>query len=140
MIYADYTYYANDYYGDLISEDNYPKCASRASDYIDRITMNRARDYVVLHPDDDSVKKACCAIAEQYQQIINAKVVAASEGGEIASESVGSHSVSYRSGAEIITALEMELKNIATSYLAMTGLLYRGISNVHASHSYIDYG
>lgn len=139
MIYADYSYYSDSYYGDLIPEDDYIKCAARASDYIDRITMNRAQDYMVLHPDSDAVKKACCAIAEQLLQINRTRAAAIAEGGEIASESVGSHSVSYRSGTETAAALEANLRRIAASYLATTGLLYRGIPYVHATYSYSGY-
>lgn len=139
MIYADYQYYARTFYGDVVPEDDYPKCATRASDFIDRITMNRAQSYVTLHPEDESVKKACCAGAEQYYLLSNATAVAASAGGEIASETVGSHSVSYRSSAETKAAIEAEMLKAITAYLAVTGLLYRGISNVHASHCYADY-
>ena len=50
MIYADYAYYTDTFYGEMLTdEDVFTKFAARASDYIDRITMNRARDYVVLH-------------------------------------------------------------------------------------------
>lgn len=140
MIYADYSYYTESFYGDMIPENDFNKYASRASDYIDRVTMNRAASYVVLHPNDESVKKAVCACAEQYYVLSFVRAAAASSDGEIASESVGSHSVSYRSRAETAAALEAEIKKQAESYLTATGLLYRGISNVHAAHSYIDIG
>ncbi len=140
MIYADYAFYTDEFYGDAIQEDSYDRYASRASDYIDQITMNRAQDYVILHPDKSvSVKKACCALAEQYMQIYNARTGAMADGGEIASESVGSHSVSYRSGLETAAILEADLRKIATSFLGLTGLLYRGIPNVHSSYGYFDY-
>lgn len=121
MAYADYTYYTDTFYGDLIPEDSFDKCITRASDYIDRLTMNRAASYTA----DDSVKKAACAVAEQYMLIGSARASVAA--GEIASESVGSHSVSYRSGVETSVALENGIYNIAVSYLANTGLLYRGV-------------
>lgn len=140
MIYADYSYYTGTYYGDTIeSEDDFLKFATRACRYIDRITMNRAESYAALHPEDTALKNACCAGADQYMMIAAARAAAASEDGEIASETVGSHSVSYRSGLETAATLEAELRKVIESYLVSTGLLYRGISNVHASHSYADY-
>lgn len=140
MIYADYAYYTDTFCGDLIqTEDDFKKYAVRACRYIDRITMRRAENYNILHPENTALKDACCAAAEQYLMIANVRAAAAEAGGEIASESVGSHSVSYRSGAEQEEALKLELRQIVDSYLAGTGLLYRGISNVHAAHSYLDY-
>lgn len=139
MIYADYAYYIGTFYGDQFDDpDEFVRCAARASEYIDRITMNRAQDYVILHPDNEAVKKACCALAEQYHQIRTAKETAMTADGAIASESVGNHSVSYRSGTETAAVLEADLRKIAASYLSMTGLLYRGIPNVHASYCYTD--
>ena len=140
MIYADYAYYTDTYYGDTIeSEDDFLKFATRACRYIDRITMNRAESYATLRPEDPALKNACCAAADQYRMIAAARAAAASEDGEIASESVGSHSVSYRSGLETAATLEAELRKVVESYLATTGLLYRGIPNVHASYSYSGY-
>lgn len=139
MIYADYSYYTDSFYGEMIPEEDYPRCAMRASDYLDRLTMNRVQDHVILHPTDERVKKATCACAEQYFQIFAARAAASSEDGEIASETVGGHSVSYRSGLDTAAALESELRKIAESYLATTGLLYRGIAHVHAAHCYTDF-
>ena len=140
MIYADYAYYPDEFHGDAIPEESYNRCAARASDYIDQITMNRAQDYVLLHPDKSApVKKACCALAEQYMQIYEAKARSMVEGGEIASESVGGHSISYRSSLETAATLEADLRKITTSYLGFTGLLYRGIPNVHSAHCYTDF-
>jgi len=140
MIYADYAFYTDVFHGDAIPEEIFIRCATRASDYIDQITMNRAQDYVLLHPDKSvPVKKACCALAEQYMQIYEAKARSMVEGGEIASESVGGHSISYRSSLETAATLEADLRKITTSYLGFTGLLYRGIPNVHSSYGYFDF-
>ena len=134
MAYADYTYYSETFYGDMIPDESFDKYITRASDYIDRITMNRAASYTA----DDSVKKAACAVAEQYMLIDSARATIAS--GEIASESVGSHSVSYRSGAETAVTLEAGLYDIAAGYLSNTGLLYRGVPYVHATCCDFDFG
>ena len=134
MAYADYAYYVETFYGDLIPEDLFDKYISRAGDYIDRLTMNRAKDYTA----DDSVKKAACAVAEQYMLISNARATITN--GEIASETVGSHSVTYRSGADTVTALKDALSDVAAEYLSNTGLLYRGVPYVHATCCDFDFG
>jgi hypothetical protein len=69
-----------------------------------------------------------------------ARANAASEDGEISSESVGSHSVTYRSGLAQADSLEAVMRKAVTAYLATTGLLYRGVKNVHASYSYANNG
>lgn len=112
-MYADYTFYAERYFGTAISEADFPRLSLRASQFLDYYTMNRAKDYTR----DDAVKYACCAVAEAY---LNAEQTQAKRG--IASESVGSYSVSYRDDQTATSALA----NAAKQYLAFTGLLYRG--------------
>lgn len=128
-MYADYTFYTMDFYGDLVPEDKWEKYETAASDYINYLTWNKAQDMA----ENPAVQKCCCALAEQYMSIdqlkaaANAKVTA---DGIIASESVGSHSRSYRSGAEGVQAAqeaEKALSAIARRYLLPTGLLYRGV-------------
>lgn len=135
-MYADYTYYTETFFGDLIEEEKFPKYATAASDFIDYYTMGKAAN----NADLPQVKKCCCALAEQYAHIEAVKSAAAakvSNEGIIASESVGSHSRSFRSGAdgtEAVKAETTELANIARRYLMPTGLLYRGgVSNVYAT-------
>lgn len=137
MAYADYTYYTGDYCGNAIQEADFPRLALRASDYLDYYTQGKA----ARHAELPALKKACCALAEEYQTLDHIKALAQknlayamqSDGAEMASESVGSWSRSYRSGGEsaasaVSTAkeYEAELANIAKRYLAGTGLLYRG--------------
>lgn len=121
MAYATFDYYVNDFLGDVLSVETFDKAALRASDYIDQLTMGNAASYTA----DDAVKKACCAVAEMMYGASNVRASMAN--GEIASETVGSHSVSYRSGAEVSAAYDAEIRKAATAYLANTGLLYRGV-------------
>lgn len=140
-MYADYVYYSRTYYGTQITECNWDRLATQASDYIDYITLGRAASFVEAHPDSDAVKKCCCALAERYQRFNNARNEAMSlaESGPLQSESVGEYSRTYRDGAsataEIDQLEQAELRNVATQYLLATGLLYRGgISCVHSAH------
>lgn len=113
MAYADFDYYKNSFLGSAIDESEFPRLALRASQFLDYYTRNKAKDYIK----DDAVKNACCAVAEAYQ------IAERSEGKSgIASESVGSYSVSYTTDQNAKAALS----NVAMQYLAFTGLLYRG--------------
>lgn len=136
MIYADYDYYANSYFGRSIQEDDFPRFALRASQYIDYITMGKAE----ARADLEAVKMCCCALAEKYQSIEMAKDMVqkslssvSADGSEVQSESVGSWSRSYRSigdisreMAEIEEKGKSELYRTAQQHLAPTGILYRG--------------
>lgn len=145
MIYADYDYYVNSYFGNSIQEGDFPRLALRASQYIDYITQGKAKKLAAVGLEDDSdaltsVKMCCCALAEQYQAVDTAKALAQKnlsagmeDGAEIQSETVGSWSRSYRSGgdsaqaaAQAAEAGKAALLSTARQYLAQTGLLYRG--------------
>ena len=139
-MYADYAYYTGEeFYGDLIPEDKYPKYATAASDFIDYMTMGRATENAEM----TEVKKCCCALAEQFMSVDAVRKAAAAKvtaDGIIASESVGSHSRSFRSGVDGTQAVqeaEKELASIVRRYLLPTGLLYRGGLNgcVHTAYS-----
>lgn len=135
MVYADYSYYTNVYWGNSITEADWPRMATRASAFIDYATMGRA----VKHAGLDAVKLACCALADDYQTIETARALAnkslstatsSGEAGELQSQSVGSWSKSYRSGGssakEALSATESAqaaLMATAQMYLAGTGLL-----------------
>jgi aromatic ring hydroxylase len=112
-MYADYSFYSGEYLGSVISEADFPRLSLRASKFLDYYTMNRAKDY----GKDDALKHACCAVAEAYH------IVEESEAKRgIASESVGSYSVSYREDRDVNKLLAESAK----PFLAFTGLLYRG--------------
>ena len=120
-MYATYDYYTAEWYGTIITDSaDFDKYAQRASDYLDYITMGKAKSY---DDTNDALAKACCAIAEQIDLADSVGVAA----GMVASESVGSHSVSYRSGAEMKASLDASMLNAAQMYLLSTGLLYRGV-------------
>lgn len=127
MAYTTYEFYANCFMGDSVPVDDFPRLAERASDYIDYITMGRATCNSV------DVQKACCAIAEQLYVVDRAKTASLTESGELASQTVGAWSKTYRSGAESAKAYEDQVFNIAQRYLLKTGLLYRG--GVRCSHT-----
>ena len=138
-MYSDFEFYQDGFYGNLIPMEDFPRFASRASDFIDYYTEGKAEQ-----ASDESIltliKKACCAIAEQMYLDEQSKAIAAksfaaalsSESGEIKSESVGSWSRSYATASDYVAkSASMKDSNasyaaIARQYLANTGLLYRG--------------
>lgn len=139
--YATYDNYTSDYMGSIITAVDFEPLATKASRWIDYYTRNLAAGYVADHPDDEAVMLCTCALAEVYQQMadvqasVQAAAAAASSGGTsgLASQSVGSYSVSYRSGGaeakdgvSAMEALRGSLVAVAAQYLANTGLLYRG--------------
>lgn len=137
MTYADFTYYQQQFMGSSISEDDFPRLALRASQFLDYYTKDRSKK----DPEREALKMACCALAEQYQLIdsaraAQAKALSASAekaGQELQSETVGPWSRTYKSGGEAAASIntlsaeaQAALAGIARQYLANTGLLYRG--------------
>ena len=136
-MYASYEFYHSHYYNNILTEVDFNRLATRASDYIDRITNFKAAGYAESAPaaKRDVLAKCCCELAEQYQEIEGAQSFARSSEGNLQSESVGSYSRSFRSGAERIAEENARLYGIAEMYLAHTGLLYRGVGCcVHTAH------
>ncbi|MCB6572084.1 hypothetical protein LI142_21530 [Eubacterium limosum] len=116
MIYADFNYYQNSYFGESITEERtFNGLALKASAFLDAITYNRIDR---AQPIDDAIKNAMCAVAEVWQ------VYADGRGG-IASESVGKVSVTYANAGG--KTLEQESANAAYPFLIGTGLLYQGV-------------
>lgn len=142
-MYADYGYYVTVWYGTAIQEADFPRLSSRASDFIDYYTRDKARKVHVTETETNTaLAKCCCALAEAIQTDERNKALAAqatanalaSGTGELKSESVGSYSVSYattadytRNGAAAtVSDIRLAYARIADQYLAHTGLLYRG--------------
>jgi hypothetical protein len=118
--YADFEYYEDTYLGTAIAEADFPALALRASAYIDQITFQRAAE-VTDESTLDLIKMATCAVAEEIQ-----KTQVSGDTGGIASESVGSHSVTYADNATARRSVEQKYLTAAALYLGGTGLLYRG--------------
>lgn len=97
MTYVDYDFYLNAYFGNAVSEEDFPRLSERASDYI------RAATQGISDKVDgwqlEAVKKASCAIADVLldEEIM---IVAVYSGGQaVSSETVGAWSRSYRASS-----------------------------------------
>lgn len=117
--YANYTYYTGTYLGTAIAQADFPRLALYASAFLDALSDDGLAAIVTAGTDTatiDKIKLATCAVAEVYQ--------AQEAGGEITSERVGSHSVTYNVAAGKPQA---KLLDAAKLYLGRSGLLYQGV-------------
>ena len=105
MAYVTYEFYQDVYKGNAVPSSDFERLAERASDYLDYITRGKATDMA----DDKRLQKAACAVAEALQTN--------EQGGDVASQSVGSWSRSYtkvsKSDEErLLEAVRMYLSDI----------------------------
>ncbi len=116
--YADYAYYTKNYLGTEITAEKFGPNMLAASALIDQLTFGRIHR---LDTVPESVKRAACAAAEcLYQNAVRAE-------REITSESNDGYSVTYSTGGTQKDATANAVAKIR-SFLASTGLLYRGFS------------
>lgn len=108
--YADYSYYEKEYGGKNVDSTTFGRFIKRASFYIDRITGGR-----VPNSPPESVKMAACAVVDAM--FIN------EQGGELASQSVGSWSKSYAS--KKAKSNEQRIYDAAMQFLSGSGLIKR---------------
>ena len=125
--YVDFDYYSKEYNGTLIPEKSFPKISVEASQKINYFTKNKIVEETKV------IKYTTCLIADEIMKNENLKNTISND-KEVASESVGPHSVSYVNKATIqkeqikdnIT-LNRCLYNICLENLP-NELMYRGIN------------
>lgn len=134
---ADYDFYVNLYLGDKITPDDFPRLSARASEYIRGLT--RCRVECVPQCQREPIQLAVCAVAEIMQD--EGRMVSRSFSGEqtIASESVGSYSVSY--GSPSISSaeadyIENQKREAALNYLCTVPALADmfGVKSYRCTH------
>jgi hypothetical protein len=141
MAYADFDFYKNEYYGNLVSEDAFARLSAKASDkldylsnyrvprYIDSIVTVTLRDEVLLK----LIKKANCKLAEMMLDLENAETAERISVGydETAMGMRGKTIQSISSGGESITYAKSSTNNAFMSVLgdtkAQNRLMYDGI-------------
>ena len=97
MAYADYTFYTTVYLGNVISQNDFPRLAERATEVINAIIGDKITDSVIANSDVyNNIKKANCALAEQiyYQASSNSSMGVA---GNISSLKAGEEMITYNS-------------------------------------------
>ena len=95
-MYADYEFYLNQYYGNQISESDFPRLSSLASDFIRAYTKGISD--TVKGTSLEAVQRCTCAVADIFHDEDNMRKSAFNANGVVASESVGPWSKSYNSG------------------------------------------
>lgn len=115
-MYADYDFYLNTYFGNSISEEDFPRLSTRASDHIRSATngLSDTVDGLQL----EAVRKASCAVAEALldEEIMTAGTFSGEQ--TVSSETVGSWSRSYGSSSFSSAASE-QIKNRKTDALML---------------------
>ncbi len=118
MAFCDYAYYRDEFHGNM-SEEDFAYYAESSSDYIDSVTYGRITAETLADEKlARKIKRACCACAD-----ISAEIAVSAR---IASETVGSHSVTYAAAGNS-SAAEKRLFDSVKRYLGSTGLMYRGV-------------
>mgnify|MGYP002796510762 CR=1 FL=1 len=123
MSYVDYAFYKDSFLGRRISESDWDPFAKDASAYIDLITLGRLKN----RPDlvSDNVKMAVCAAADVFSYYDQ---LSSSRPSGVASESVGSQSISYEGTADTQKNKKRELRDAVSLYLPPENpLRYAGI-------------
>lgn len=126
MPYVDYQYYRDVYMGEPVEETDFPRLCLRASDMVEQLTVyNLSASAFAKMPGQlqDLVKKAVCAQIE-YIDANGQSELYTSNG----IQSAGLGKFSYTAGGTIDNSMTgSRYAPLAISYLAPTGLLYRGV-------------
>ena len=150
-MYADFAFYQERYFGDVLTEDNAARWLSRASDQLDTLTFGRLTSaFPVEEVHAEKVKKAVCAVADALFGVdVQRRAASAQKDadgqyrGAVASVTSGKESISYAVNGNTATvhataaaspdALSALLYSIATKYLSNVpdangvNLLYAGV-------------
>lgn len=118
MEYATYQYYTDEYYGTKLTREEFPKYAKRASAEMNHVTFERL-EKLAESQITDAIRDCMCDVAERM------KTLETSAGAEIASENNDGYSISYRDTSDI-DRQKHEIHATIRTYLAITGLMYRG--------------
>lgn len=116
MAYADYDFYTESYYGNVVPEADFERMAGRASDFIDTLTFDNLVDGLPADKRSQKrIKKAVCSLAELMYQFEIAEKNAINQAsanltdinvgnistGIVTSVSSGSESISYATPQQI---------------------------------------
>ena len=123
---ADYEFYRETYFGDLLTAENFANYASRADAFLDELTTGRYKNDRLRAETLEAVRMAECAIADLGLNLEKASLQS-DAAWKVQSEKVGNHTVSFRNNAEITEQTEQQIRKTAERYLGRWGLLYRGI-------------
>ncbi len=119
---ATYEFYTGEYYGKFLTSEEIPEYATRADAWLSELTFDRYASPDLSESQLKAVKMAECAVADLWYQLQTEQA----SNPAISKETVGSHSVTYRTGTEAASGWAARIYETAARYLLTTGLLYRG--------------
>lgn len=136
--YADYQFYCETFYGDVIPAKYADKWLSAASDELDALTFGRLTfAFPKVEAHIERVKKAVCAIAEALYNIdIQRKAVAAQPStdgvykGAIASVSSGRESISYAVSSASASVYAAAAANFAEQNRLVGSIAVKYLANI----------
>lgn len=110
MAYADYEFYKNEYFGDTIAKDDFPKWIEKASRQMDVFTFRRLLSaYPTDEYTDRQIKLCVCELAEKMMETDKyLKASALTEQGHssvVKSVSAGSESITYATGETVYASV-----------------------------------
>lgn len=129
--YVGYEYYSgtDGYMGvEIKDETTFNRMVKRVTPILDKITFNRVKKLTEI---PDCVKDAVCAMCEAYAGL----EVSGSE-RKIKSENNDGFSQTFKEYDE--NAIHKQVANAGKSYLANTGLLYKGVYRDDDKYGYND--
>lgn len=131
MLLIDYEYYTKTYKGTSIPESSFEKKAVEASDKVNYYTFNRINEDIL----NDNIKFVTCQIAEilfEQEELKKNIKTSSVENGDIASETLGPHSISYVNKSNLQSnlilddeELENEIYTLLYQKLVHTGIMNR---------------
>lgn len=137
MGYTSYDFYRQKYFGESVSETEFPKWNEKASDKLDFLTSGNIRKIGYAQLEEfarEQIQKAVCRLADEMQAI-EKRTAEYDAGKVIKSHSAGSESISFEVGKNkldaILTSQEkqnMYLLAATEEYLqnVSPNLFYRG--------------
>ncbi len=117
---SDYEFYRDVYLGTVLTPEDFPRYATRADAYLNELTYGRYADTTLPEATITTVKMAECSVADLCFTTEAESTVSSA----ISKETVGDHSVTYRTGSDAAKTLSTRIKETAERYLFPTGLLY----------------
>ena len=93
---SDFNFYQTEYFGKLLSAEEFPEYATRADAWLSELTFDRYSSPDLSESQLKAGKMAECAVADLWYQLQTEQA----SNPAISKETVGSHSVTYRTGTE----------------------------------------
>lgn len=124
MIQTTYTYYKDEYLGNLVKESEFPRLIKRAEVYVSARTFGNADGITDDSPYANKLRDCLCSVAETIKSHTEDD---GTQHGEITSESVGgSWSRSYKASSNNDGTLDDIIYKQIYLNLSNTGMLYGG--------------